>query len=171
MSFLKLLDLFNRKERYHLLANALKDPFQIGEKFATKLADSIGMDVPLDAWVAMDYHLDWIAVAVKLHQENCSLTHDKKLSNPCGELFEANQQDIDLVVAFENDKVTHLILIEAKAYEQKWLSRQLCRKLIRLQDIFEQPQEDIRPHFVLTSPTPGAKLIRKTVGRRAGSHY
>ena len=29
MKFWEILDLFNRKERYHLLRSALKDPFQL----------------------------------------------------------------------------------------------------------------------------------------------
>lgn len=162
LSLIDLLDLFNRKERYHLLRNALKSPFQLGEEFATKLGCAIDVNVPTDAWVAMDYHLDWIVVAVEMHQETCSTIEvDKKLELPNPTLFKANQQDIDLVVAFEHGQVTHLVLIEAKAYEQKWTTTQLNDKLGRVHDIFTPHRQGICPHFVLTSPCPGAKSIRE----------
>ena len=145
-----------------MLYNALSNPFQLGEEFATKLGCAIDVNVPTDAWVAMDYHLDWIVVAVEMHQKKCStIDGEKKLILPNGALFKGNQQDIDLVVAFEDGQVTHLVLIEAKAYEQKWTTKQLCDKLGRLHDIFTPHRNGICPHFVLTSPSPGAKSIRE----------
>ena len=49
------------------------------------------------------------------------------------------QEDIDLLIAFESDHeggaVTHLVLIEAKAYVH-WINGQLKSRAKRLRDIF-----------------------------------
>ena len=160
-----LLDQFNRKERYHLLKNALNNRFQLSDKFARKLGTAINVEVPKKSWVAMDYHLDWISVAVGLFQRECSPKHGGTLDRIDGKLFKATQQDIDLVVAFTVGQMNHLVLVEAKAYEEKWSKTtydvQLKSKLERLQHIFRQPCANICPHLVLTSSQSEVSLINK----------
>lgn len=156
MELKDFLDLFNRKERYHLLKNALHESFQLSDEFSRELGDAINVKVPKNAWVAMDYHLDWISVAVASFLRGYSPKHRGTLDRIDGKQFKSTQQDIDLVVAFTVGQMNHLVLIEAKAYEQKWTNytydRQLKSKLERLQHIFKQPCENLSPHVVLTSP-------------------
>lgn len=159
MAFLKSLCLFNRKERYHLLNNAMQNPFQLSDDYRKELKNKIGVNVPQNAWVAMDYHLDWLSVAVELFRHNRLPKENGELPNSDGTLFRANQQDIDLVIAFERGEITHLILIEAKAYEAKWDKKQLRCKLKRLRQIFNTPCEGICPYLVLTSPCRGKKWV------------
>ena len=75
-------------------------------------------------------------------------------------MFSGNQEDIDLLVAFEADDTTHLMLIEAKA-ETGWTNKQTFLKAERLQRIFGKdgaryPQ--VKPYFRLTSPRPPKQL-------------
>lgn len=160
VSFLELLKSFNRKERFHLLSDVLNDPFNLSEDYRCRLQCAINVTVPNSAWVAMDYHLDWISVAVKLFQDKNSAGNCGKLDNSNNKLFRANQQDIDLVIAFEVATITNLVLVEAKAYEAKWEKNQLSRKLDRLREIFEPPVEGIHPYLVLTSPRRGENWVR-----------
>ena len=56
---------FNRKERFILLSDALgRDT--LGDAFRERLGEAIGVAVPDDALVAMDYHLDWLQMALYL---------------------------------------------------------------------------------------------------------
>lgn len=67
------LQLLNRKERLHLLREALGETtFRLDERFRTRLQSCLrdsprgAVSIPPDAFVAMDYHLDWIAMALRL---------------------------------------------------------------------------------------------------------
>lgn len=159
-SFLELLKSFNRKERFHLLSDALNDPFNLSDDYRCRLQCAINTTVPNSAWVAMDYHLDWISVAVELYKAKRCPDSCGKLDNSNNTLFRANQQDIDLVIAFEVGTKTNLILVEAKAYEAKWDKNQLSSKLDRLREIFEPPVKGIYPYLVLTSPRRGENWVR-----------
>ena len=94
------------------------------------------------------YHLDWLAMALHL-----AATPDPP-ERICNDgLFEANQQDIDLLVAFEAADGAHLALIEAKGVTG-WKNAQLDSKVRRLRRIFDDGSgSDLAtPHFVLMSP-------------------
>jgi hypothetical protein len=72
MTLVKALEKFNRKERYWLIRSALGES---SEKLDSKFCDLIygkhSIEVPEDAWWAMDYHLDWLVVkAEKNHMRN-----------------------------------------------------------------------------------------------------
>ncbi len=109
--FIKHLRSFNRKERFYLLQAALgEDTFSLAPGFRERLENELGLTVPRDAFVAMDYHLDWIALALYL-----SVTPDPPDRIPkAGSLAEVNksQMDIDLLVAFNAGATTHIVLIE-----------------------------------------------------------
>ena len=60
----------------------------------------------------MDYHLDWIHAGLFLSGSTNQLN---KVHENSGPIVTANQEDIDLLVAFEDSGVTHLLMIEAKA--------------------------------------------------------
>ncbi len=53
------LRLFNRKERFILLRHTLGvSTFRLDKGFRERLGGKLGLSIPGDAYVAMDYHLD-----------------------------------------------------------------------------------------------------------------
>lgn len=60
---ISLLKYFNRKERFFLIGQALgnKD-FKISDEFRGVISKKIKVDIPPDAFAALDCHLDWIYV-------------------------------------------------------------------------------------------------------------
>lgn len=146
-----LLRSFNRKERQILLSEVLRpeegeEAFSLDAGFRKRLGGKIGVAVPADAYVAMDYHLDWLAMALYL-----AATPDPP-ERICNDgLFEANQEDVDLLVAFEAADGAHLALIEAKGVTG-WTNAQQDSKARRLRRIFGDVSGLATPHFVLMSP-------------------
>ena len=151
---------FNRKERFILLREALgRDA--LGDAFRRRLGDCIGAPVPANAFVAMDYHLDWLQMALYLAR-----TPDPPPRIPKQDVlgegpadFNANQMDVDLLVAFDEGATTHLVLLEAKM-ETGWTNRQMCKKAERLRQIFGDPPDRslADPGFVLLSPRRPQRL-------------
>ena len=167
------LQLLNRKERFHLLREALGETtFRLDERFRTRLQFCLrdsprgAVSIPPDAFVAMDYHLDWIAMALRLAVDGPERDHHDwfpldGIAND--ELVSGTQQDVDLLVAFPDGPTTHLVMIEAKG-DTHWRNEQLDRKAERLKKIFsdERPwTESIAPHFVLMSPTRPTFLTKR----------
>lgn len=72
-----------------------------------------------------------------------------------------HQEDIDLVVAFEQNGVTWLLLVEAKGVGS-WTNKQMRSKLSRLGRIFgeefDEAKSSIRPRLCLASPRKSAGL-------------
>lgn len=67
---IEYLESFNRKERFFLVGAALGNPrFQLDGVFRERVGAGFGLDIPGDAFVAMDYHLDWIQASVYLPPE------------------------------------------------------------------------------------------------------
>ena len=154
ISHLRSLD---RKERFAILREALgfnPNTPSLDERFRQKLGRCIGVEVPERAFLAMDYHLDWIRLALHLAQDE--QVHTKRtFKNPGFKGFNENQEDIDLLVAFEGNGTdrgkTHLVLIEAKAY-LPWANKQLKSKVKRIRAIFGDDgtcNDAVRPYFVL----------------------
>lgn len=147
----------DRKERFAILREALDlDPNtpSLGEPFRQKLRRCIGVEVPERTFLAMDYHLDWIRLALHLAQDGPVQTQ-KAFENPGFKGFNENQEDVDLLVAFDGNGTdqgkTHLVLIEAKAY-LPWANKQLKSKAKRLRGIFGDDgacHDAAKPHFVL----------------------
>jgi len=140
---------FNRKERFFLVGLALgNEAFRLGHEFRQKLSEVLGLSIPDDAFVAMDYHLDWLFAAIYL----------AAASSPPGpyprnsRLLTGTQEDIDLLVAFDGDKHSHIIMMEAKGVTS-YSNRQFESKVARLSTMFTIPQaERVIPHLVLVSP-------------------
>ena len=146
-----ILESFNRKERFFLIAQALgqkrdnKPAFTLSDNFRRELEQKLGFDfeIPADAFVAMDYHLDWVAASlVKWKSVKAGKADKSTFLNPGQEVVEGNQEDIDLLVAFDCGGQYHLILIEAKAYQGKGYAgfdrSQLKSKSDRLDKIFDK---------------------------------
>ena len=154
---------FNRKERFILLQQSLgPNTFRLGGSFRKRLGEVVGVTVPADAFVAMDYHLDWIQMALFLAR-----TPDPPRPIPMEAVlgeghkdFNENQMDVDLLVAFDEGATTHLVLVEAKM-ETGWTNKQLCSKAKRLSRIFGKGRPGIglaKPCFVLASPNRPERL-------------
>lgn len=78
-SLLDLLQAFNRKERYYLLAAALGVPcFTLADGFRKKLGALFGIEIPRDAYAAMEYHLDWLYAALALFHNPDAGIHPNK---------------------------------------------------------------------------------------------
>lgn len=167
------LRILNRKERFHLLLGVLgKTTFCLADHFRTELesclSDSLNgaLSIPSHAFAAMDFHLDWIAMALHLATKGPQSARRSRfpvdrISNDG--LFLGTQQDVDLLVAFRNGRTVHLVMIEAKG-DTGWRNDQLNAKAERLGQIFsdEYPRaEPIAPHFVLMSPARPKFLTKK----------
>ncbi|MDE2686145.1 MAG: hypothetical protein OXI16_01405 [Chloroflexota bacterium] len=161
---IELLSRFNRKERFFLVGNALgKKDFSLSCGFRKRLQHAVGLDecIPAHAFVAMDYHLDWIAAALTVFAKddkskvfgNCEIDGTK--------LVMGNQEDVDFLVCFKgNDSNYNLILLEAKGYSS-WSSVQMESKMTRFRRIFGDKGDRIagvKPIFCLTSPRPPQQL-------------
>lgn len=148
------LESFNRKERFLLLRETLgQSAFQLSSDFRQALKKQLDLEIPAGAYVAMDYHLDWIQVAMCYREDELPL--DQEVPMRRGDpLVEGTQEDVDLLVAFDGSKGTHVVLIEAKA-DTPWKEDQLCSKARRLERIFDPQQgHDVTPYFVMMSPKP-----------------
>ena len=153
---IELLDQFNRKERYFLICDALGlDKFSLSEEFCKRLEFMLGVTIPTDAQVWMDYHLDWLAAAVvKWHEPSESDVY------PNTDLVRGSQQDVDLLVAFKEGGYYRLVFIEAKGYES-WTNGQALAKAKRLETIFGKHGDKhpgLRVHYCLMSPRPPKRL-------------
>ena len=66
-SLMELLESFNRKERFFLIGDALGNrAFQLSNDFRARISEAFGIEPPSSAFVAMDYHLDWIHASLFL---------------------------------------------------------------------------------------------------------
>lgn len=152
---------FNRKERFILLRHVLRqqagDSFRLDPCFAQQLRELGIEEIPDDPeFVAMDYHLDWLQMALYLTEKN-DPGHTLFLND---DLVQANQEDIDLLIAFKGTESTHLVLIEAKA-DTGWNNGQLESKADRFKRIFDKDfygNEPVKPHFILMSPSRPKKV-------------
>ena len=167
---IKILESFNRKERFFLIAHALglhsgsgEPAFSLSDSFREKLNKKIDVAIPPDpenVFVAMDYHLDWLQAALILAHTNQDA--NSKFSN-AGEVIEGTQEDVDLLVAFQDSEKSHLILVEAKAYSG-WTNKQLSSKATRLRKIFGDDGKKwpgVQPYFYTIGPEKSEALDPK----------
>jgi len=153
---ISLLKSFNRKERFFLIGQALgnKD-FKISEEFKDIISKKINLEIPEDAFAAMDYHLDWIYASLYCAEKG---TTEFITDNPLG--LNANQEDIDFLIAFKKDEIYHLVMIEAKA-ESGWTNKQLGSKAHKLKAIFGYNSnlwKNVKPYLLITSPRKAVHL-------------
>lgn len=139
----------------------------LGELFRKNLEKLLGKEirVPNSVFLAMDYHLDWIEVALE-RTSNPEISLKKPFKRPSSNINKT-QQDIDLLVAFVNGQgITELVLIEAKAFTG-WNNEQLRSKVARLKEIFgdgngSKYTDIVRPWFVLMSPKESNRIEHKS---------
>ena len=165
---IKLLEFFNRKERFFLVRQALgKEEFRLSEDFRDSLQNAVGLKekIPDNAFVAMDYHLDWIAAALTKYANKGDMHVFANVKNEDKRLVMGNQEDVDLLVAFRDRRnVYKLIFVEAKGYTP-WHAAQLKSKLKRVALIFEHSGievNEVKHYFCLVSPcSPEGKDFTK----------
>jgi len=158
MTLLEHLESFNRKERFFLIGEALGNrAFQLFADFRARLSEAFGIEPPSSAFVAMDYHLDWIHASLFLAQPEID---EKAVHCNTETVATGNQEDVDLLVAFEEGGINHLLLVEAKA-ATGWTNKQTLSKAERLERIFgtdgaKYPR--VKPYFGLMSPRAPKQL-------------
>jgi hypothetical protein len=115
--------------------------------------------VPPDAFAAMDYHLDWIYAALYLALYKPDT--EAPITQPPGNWLNSNQEDTDLLVAFDDSTGCHLVLVEAKGHTS-WENEQMASKRDRLASVYAgaklRDHPEVRLHYVLTSPRRPKKL-------------
>ena len=195
---LTLLEDFNRKERYHLLRDAVSgEAFRLTSKFRKRLNTALSnhftdgkqpIQIPDrdDVFVAMDYHLDWIAAALILTEKGddqkvgeLKTPQSKKQTEPFRHrlseqrenedkrrtaVIMGNQEDTDLLIAFVDREtgLLCLILVEAKV-ESGWDGDQIRSKGRRLWEIFGNAGnafDFVRPQLLLAGPGAQRKAPR-----------
>jgi hypothetical protein len=115
------LQRFNREERFILAEWLLAPaPFALGKTARSQLANSLDSrsvsDVPEGAFVAIDYHLDWVYAALCIHSGKRVAGGGGPHRRPEGSQLTANQEDIDAIAWTAPDGTANIVLIEAKAY-------------------------------------------------------
>ena len=169
----ELMEFFNRKERFLLIRQAL-GTFRLIDDFRTKLGRAIDLTIPQAAFIAIDYHLDWLAAALHAHK---SRSPNGIFENANQEVVGGNQQDIDLLIAFDEGEKSHVVLVEAKG-ATGWSNSQMQSKAKRLRQIFGSDGEcypGVVPHFCLLSPRPPQHLQASEwpvwMRKRDGSYF
>jgi hypothetical protein len=152
----------NRKERFHLIGWALGNPgFTLSPEFCKAIGDQAGVAVPGKAFCAMDFHVDWINAALHMardKRERYAVSRTRPVN--------LNQEDVDLLIAFDRGRTTHLVMVEAKG-ATGWTNAQLEHKVGRLSVIFGKDGRKwmpagVEPHWVLTSPKESAGIKTTT---------
>ncbi len=161
-TLVECLKLFNRKERYWLIRNALGEDnkeLPLSNSFRERLRKSIDTEIPSEAWWALDYHIDWLFGALTLDRLQGDM-ESQPIENP--HVSEANlgprlirgtQEDFDFIVAFERT----IILIEAKGVTG-WGNSQMASKHRRLCE-WEQFSEQISVGRKQTAEPPRILVV------------
>ncbi len=157
MDLIKYLRSFNRKERFFLVGQALGNPnFKLSDEFKAIIENKLSINIPSDAFTAMDYQLDWIYASIFC---NINGTFDFIADNP-DRTLNSNQEDIDFLIAFEDRGIYHIILIEAKA-GSGWTNKQFKSKCERIKFVFGDKEcrwNNIKPYLLITSPRKPVNL-------------
>lgn len=156
MNLIEFLGVFNSKERFFLVGEALGNrAFKLAPEFRDRLKEAAKLErpIPSDAFSAMDYHIDWLYASLamafgresaKLHENNYRGQH----------IIHGQQEDIDWLIAYPQGNKYHIILIEAKGVTN-WNGTQMNSKARRFKRIFGYEGtnwQEVEPHFVLISP-------------------
>lgn len=152
------LKAFNRKERFFLIGAALGNPsFDLDPHFRAGLDETFAIAIPADAFVAIDYHLDWLHASLFLSDSG---TTGAGVFPNSDQVATGTQQDIDLLIAYQGPQDVHIVMIEAKV-ETGWTNKQTLSKVKRLEAIFGEDGRrypGVTPRFALLSPRRPQRL-------------
>jgi len=150
--FVQILTLLNRKERFALLTRAFGVSLSVFDnQFLIDLSASISIHIDRIDYCAVDYHIDWIAAAVILHEyDTIELFTPQQIDS---KLFKFTQEDTDMLIVFEANNKINIIFIEAK-YDGRNDYMQMKKKSCRLENIknLEGVADKFVFHYVLLSP-------------------
>jgi hypothetical protein len=160
LGLIECLRAFNRKERYYVVRKLLGEASAAPTlAFCAELGGKLDLIIPADPWWAMDYHLDSIYAALILARDNApERIYENKNKDKC--VIHGHQEDMDLLLAYDERDVSHLIFIEAKGVTA-WANQPMKSKMDRLGSIFGPEGKDwpgVVPHLVLMSPRPPRDL-------------
>jgi hypothetical protein len=159
-SLLEALQAFNRRERHVLVGWVLdRSTFPLGHEFRMALSKLLGLDVPADSYVAMDFNLNWLCAALMWSDAVVAEGQPHEYSAEDG-IELGDNSDCDLIVAFARGSKTHVVLLEAKGYTP-WATNQLNHKAGRLRAIFGASGDHfptVSPSWVFVSPNPPPTL-------------
>ncbi len=143
----------NRKERFFLIGMALGNPeFRLDATFRRELDRQFNLTVPEHAFVAMDYHLNWIYAA-------CALAFDRPVQDciyqNADKVVTGTQEDVDLLVSYQDSSgMCHIVMLEAKGVTA-FSNRQFQHKIDRMKQVFGDDGKrwpTARPYLGLVSP-------------------
>ncbi len=147
------LKMFNAKERFFLVGHILGNAsFQPSNEFLKELSEKLAIDIP-DAehvFTAMDYHLDWLHAALQVFTSG----NEQKCYSNEPDYIKGKQEDVDFILAWQEEEKFHVVLIEAKGVTS-WTNSQIRSKAKRMREIWGNDGkliEKVVPHFVLMSP-------------------
>ena len=142
---------FNSKERFFLIGHALGNlDFTPSETFQKEIENLLNLKLPSQLFAAMDYHIDWLYASLFLAFDS---DQSGIYSNSDG-VIKGQQEDIDFIIAFVQDTMCHIVLIEAKGV-MGWSNKQMDSKAERLGEMFGPDGTrwpEVKPHFVVLSP-------------------
>ena len=123
-SLIETLERFNRKERNlavrHILGHVKKPPPPLDADFCHEVCDKLHLaeNMLAKAWWATDYHISWLAGALAIYARGdyaeertwpnqpvpalCSHRSARDKNPVERQIAEGNQEDIDLLIAVEN---------------------------------------------------------------------
>jgi hypothetical protein len=147
---------FDSHERGLLLDWATGSPMTLDKAVRDAIDVKIGRKPPADAFVAIDYTLDWLYAATRWTLEPAKCRYPQPW--PAGGELSASPEDVDLVIAWEDQHGPHLVLLEAKGFTG-WSNKQMVSKARRLDVIFGAGlARDFDVHFILVGPAPSKGL-------------
>lgn len=156
-AFINALRSFVRKERFFVIKAVMRGQstreitLTLSQRFRRLLVQFTHFKVPADAFVAVEYNLDWLhaslALANSIYATGMPFVNHDADGN---QIVTGTQQDVDVLVAFTDDNVDYLILIEAKGY-MKWEKNQMIKKTRRIAQILKQ-YPTVKFYFIVLSP-------------------
>ena len=154
----------NHRERFHLVRFVMRlrrHSLELGSTFQKELSAVIGTAIPENAYAAFDYQL--IRLEDALYD-----TFARRARRPTTPLQRTREStdlprtviDIDLLIEFEQEDSTRIVLVEAK-YDGAWDNDQLAKKAAWLSQLFHPKMvwaNMVAPSFVLLSRRPPARI-------------
>jgi len=126
--------------------------FALSEALRAQLFNMLNTSVPEQTYVAMDYTLDWLHAALTCYFNGGAWKTLLPINSPLE--VSATQEDVDLLIAWDDSTGKHLVLIEAKGFSG-WSNKVMHHKAQRLGVICdERVRQTVDVHFVLAGHTP-----------------
>ena len=159
-----VLSAFNRKERFFLTTQAagLLEHAEIhgaslplSPAFRHRLGAELGLDVPPHAFAATDYHLSWLHAALSwwggTAQPHQAGDFPATTDSTQAALVDGSQEDLDLLICWQDQQGLFIVAVEAKAYGA-WSNSQMTSKVARLERTRTAAEHiDLQFRLVLTS--------------------